>query len=369
MRSFSRWIFLALGGFASCGSDPSSPEPEPLFTPVLTRFADGSFAGSSAGSCQVPAAAIVADSLAPRRVVGSGTPQSCTPQALRVAVAQGGFITFDCGADSHTIVLDSPAKLRNDAYPDVILDGGGKITLSGGKSSRILYLNTCDRAQIWTTPHCQDQDHPRLVVRNLTFRDGNATAHGEDLDGGGGAIWARGGSLQVFHCRFFGNVAAGSGADVGGGAIRAFDQSRDQPIHVVNSTFGARGNGNVASNGGALSSIGVNWSIWNSLFVGNRATGTGGNPAVEGSVGGGSGGAVYNDGNTLTLSVCGSVMEGNEVRAYGAAIFFVSNNHDGMLRIRDSRISGNLGGSWHVLPGIAMHEDTRREIVGSVLEN
>ena len=369
MRSTSPWLVLALGWLASCGSDPSSPEPEPLFTPVLTPFADGSFAGASAGRCQVPAAAIVADSTAPRRVVGTGTPGSCTPQALRNAVAQGGYITFHCGVDSHTIVMDSPAKLRNDAHPDVILDGGGRITLSGGNSSRILYLNTCDRAQVWTTSHCQDQDHPRLVVRNLTFRDGNATASGEDLEGGGGAIWARGGSLQVFHCRFFGNVAAGAGADVGGGAIRAFDQSRDQPIHVVNSTFGSDVEGNVASNGGALSSIGVNWSIWNSLFVGNRAIGSGGNPAQAATPGGGSGGAIYNDGNTLTLSVCGSVLERNEVNAYGAAIFFVSNNHDGTLRIRDSRISGNLGGSWHVLPGIAMHEDTRREIIGSVLEN
>lgn len=353
----------------SCASETLSPVPEPLFDPVLTPFADGSFAGAPQGRCQVPAAAVVADSSAPRRVVGSGTPGSCTAKALRDAVAQGGYITFDCGADPHTIVLDSAAKVRNDAHQDVVLDGGGRITLSGGKKTRILYMNTCDRAQVWTTPHCQDQDHPRLAVRNLVFRDGNASAQGEGIEGGGGAIWSRGGTLKVFHCRFLGNVAAGAGADVGGGAIRAFDQSRGEPIHVVNSSFGAQGDGNVASNGGALSSIGVNWSIWNSLFVGNRATGSGGNPAVEGSVGGGSGGAIYNDGNTLTLSVCGSVMERNEVRSYGAAIFFVSNNHDGTLRIRDSRISGNLGGSWHVLPGVSMHDDTRRDIAGSVLEN
>lgn len=317
----------------------------------------------------MPAEAVATDTSGPRRVVGDGTPASCTPEAFRQAVAQGGYVTFACGPDSHTIVLDRPAKVRNDAHPDVVIDGGGRITLSGGGVSRILYMNTCDPAQVWTTSHCQDQDHPRLVVRNLTFRDGDATDSGEGLAGGGGAIWARGGTLKVFHCRFFGNVAAPTGADVGGGAIRAFDQSRDAPLHVVNSTFGADGAGNAASNGGAISSIGVNWSIWNSLFVGNRALGSGGNPAQTGSSGGGSGGAIYNDGNTLTLSLCGSVLERNEVRAFGAAIFFVSNNHDGTLRLRDSRISGNRGGSWHALPGVSMHEDTRREIVGSVLEH
>lgn len=369
MRSIVSGNLVGICLLASCASDPASPTPEPLFEPLLTPFADGSYAGAPGGRCLVPSAALAEVPGAPSRVVGSGTPGSCTPDAFRAAVALGGLVTFDCGASPHTIVLDAPAKVVNDAYPDVVLDGQGKITLSGGKSSRILYMNTCDRAQVWTTSHCQDQDHPRLVVKNLTFRDGDASSHGEDLEGGGGAIWSRGGSLKVFHCRFYGNVAAGVGADVGGGAIRAFDQSRDDPVQVVNSTFGTREEGNVASNGGALSSIGVNWSIWNSEFTGNRATGTGGNPAVAGSVGGGSGGAIYNDGNTLTLSVCGSVLEANQVRAYGAAIFFVSNNHDGMLRVLDSRISGNLGGSWHALPGISMHEDTRREIVGSVLEN
>lgn len=363
------WKAFALGLLVSCGSEPSAPVPEPLHVPVPTRFADGTFAGAPEGRCLVPAAAIAADTSGPRRVVGTGTRGSCSAEALRTAVASGGFITFDCGPDTHTIVLDQPLKVRNDAHPEVVLDGGGRITLSGGKTTRILYMNTCDRAQAWTTSHCQDQDHPRLVVRNLTFRDGDATDSGVGIEGGGGAIWARGGTLKIFHCRFFGNVAAGTGADVGGGAVRAFDQSRDEPLHVVNSTFGSVGDGNAASNGGALSSIGVNWSIWNSLFQGNRATGAGGNPAQGGTPGGGSGGAIYNDGNTLTLSVCGSVLERNEVKAFGAAIFFVSNNHDGTLRIRDSRVSGNLGGSWHVLPGIAMHDDTRREIVGSVLEN
>ena len=39
----------------------------------------------------------------------------------------------------------------------VVLDGGGLVTLSGGGRRRILYMDTCDQAQVWTTSHCQNQ--------------------------------------------------------------------------------------------------------------------------------------------------------------------------------------------------------------------
>jgi len=86
----------------------------------------------------------------------------------------------------------------------VVLDGRGKVTLSGGGQRRILYQNTCDRQQTWTTSHCDDQATPRLTVQNLRLVDGNAT--GETLDGGGGgAIFARGGRLRILRSTFTGN--------------------------------------------------------------------------------------------------------------------------------------------------------------------
>lgn len=85
--------------------------------------------------------------------------------------------------------------------------------------------------------------------------------------------------------------------------------------------------------------------------------------------GGGSGGAIYNDGNTMTLSVFGSKIELNEVNAYGSAIFFVSNDHSGNIKIRDSNITNNIGGSWYpVYPQISMNSDTRIEVENSVIE-
>jgi hypothetical protein len=333
----------------------------------LTNFADGPAAGNPDGGCSVPSEATPVDTSQADNVVGNGTPSSCTADAFIDAVARGGLIRFDCGPDPITITLDRPAKVRNDASDDVVIDGGGKVTLSGGGSSRILYMNTCDQNQAWTTSHCDNQETPRLTLQNLTFADANSES--EDEFDGGGAIWVRGGRFKVINSRFFGNRCAATGPDVGGGALRVFSQFDGQPVWVVNSTFGgADGLGNVCSNGGALSSIHVSWNVINSVLTHNRAVGNGGNPAEAGTPGGGSGGAIYNDGNTMTLSVCGTRIEHNEVNAYGSAIFFVSNDHTGSLVIEDSIIRDNNGGGWNVLPGISMHEDTERETIDSIIE-
>src|SRR5690606_22449486 len=207
------------------------------------------------------------------------------------------------------------------------------------------------------------------TVQNMTFVDGNS--RGEAEFDGGGAIWARGGRLRVINSRFFNNVCAESGPDVGGAAIRALSQHQGQPVYVVNSTFGgAEGLGNTCSNGGGLSSIGVSWTVINSLFSHNRAIGSGGNPAEAGTPGGGSGGASYNGGNTMTLALCGTVIEPNGVNTHGRAILFVSNDHSGNVRIDRSVIARNVGGSWYTqLPQISAHDDTRIEVIDSTVED
>jgi len=325
-------------------------------------------AGNPDGKYSIPVEATPEDITAPDQVVGNGTPESCTCDAFAAAVAKGGKIVFDCGPDPFTIKMERPAKVFNDANPDIVIDGGGLVTLSGDGKTRILYMNTCDQNQNWTTSHCQNQDHPRLTVQNLTFADGNSTSESE-YDGGG-SVWVRGGSFKIVNCRFFNNVCASTGPDVGGGAVRVFSQYNNQPVFVVNSTFGgAEGYGNVGSNGGAISSIGVSWTIINSLFSHNKGIGNGGNPAHDNTPGGGSGGAIYNDGNTMTLSLLGSKIEKNEVNAYGSAIFFVTNDHSGDVKIYDSVIQDNIGGSWYpIYPAISMHSDTKIEVKNSAIE-
>ena len=326
---------------------------------------DGPAAGNPDGDCDVPAEAGPEDVSNPTTVVGDGTPESCTEQAVLDAVADGGVITFDCGPDPLTITLTEPAKVYNDASnPEIVIDGGGLITLSGGGTTRILYMNACDQELNWTTDHCQNQDHPRLTVQNITFADGNSK--GETEYDGGGAIWARGGRVKIVNARFFNNVCADNGPDVGGAGIRVFSQYEGLPVYVVNSTFGgADGYGNTGSNGGGISSIGVSWTIINSLFSYNSAIGCCGNPPDSGP-GGGSGGAIYNDGNEMTLRICGTLIEHNTVEAYGSAIFFVSNNHTGEIYITDSVINDNTGGSWEpAYPQLSHHDDTPVHVTNS----
>jgi len=343
------------------------PVRRDLSTPLPT---DGPPAGNPDGTCAVPPEADQADTSSPTHVVGTGTAASCTSAAFVDAVALGGIITFDCGSAPTTITLDQTAKIFNDSTPEIVIDGGNLVTLSGGGAHRILYMNTCDEAQHWTTSHCQDQDHPRLTVQNLTFVDGNST--GDDTEGGGGgAIFVRGGRVRILHSRFFRNVCDPTGPDLGGAAVRVLSQSQGLPVYVVDSTFGGGAAlGNECSNGGGLSSIGVSYTVINSLFSHNRAIGNGANPMRAGTPGGGSGGAIYNDGNTFTLTLCGVAMHDNHANEGGGAIFFVSNDRSGSLVIRDSVLRANPSDGFETsgYPGIFVLADGDPMVSGSTLE-
>ena len=307
-----------------------------------------SSASYGTGIAAVPAAGQPVSTAHPDHVIGDGSPAGCTSSAVVAAVAAGGVITFSCGPRPVTIVMTATAKVRNTST-EVVLDGGGKVTLSGGGARRILYQDTCDPAQTWSTSHCQDQATPHLVVQNLTLADGNSTGQTYD-GGGGGAIFDRGGQLTVINSKFTGNRCDSSGPDLGGAAIRALSQYQNQPVYVVSSTF----TGGVCSNGGALSSIGVSWTVLNDIMTGNQAIGDGANPAKSGTPGGGSGGAIYNDGDTYTLTIDGSVISGNSAREGGGAVFYVSNDHTGTMSIDNSRLTSNPNAGFQTsgFPGI-----------------
>ena len=71
----------------------------------------------------------------------------------------------------------------------------------------------------------------------------------------------------------------------------------------------------------------------------------------------------------MTLSLCGTRIERNEVNAYGSAIFFVSNDHSGNIVIDRSVITGNVGGSWYpTYPQISNHDDTPISVTDSTIE-
>ncbi len=338
----------------------------PLYLPAIIGTETGV---ESPTSCSIPGEAREENTSQPDHIIGDGTPESCTSSSVVNAVAQGGIITFNCGPQLHTIVMKETAKVVNDTGPKIVLDGGGKITLSGGGVRRILYMNTCDPDQKWTTPHCQDQDHPRLTVQNLTFVDADSSSEHE-YDGGG-AIWVRGGRFKIVNSTFKRNTCASTGPDVGGAAVRVFSQYQNLPVYVVNSIFGgSSADANVCSNGGALSSIGVSYTVLNSRMTHNRAIGWGANPSQPNSPGGGSGGAIYNDGNTFTLNVCGTEISNNHAKEGGGAIFFVSNNRTGSLIIENSILQNNPSEGFETsgYPGIFYLGSGPPQISSSTLE-
>lgn len=273
---------------------------------------DGAVPEPPGALCDSPVALV--DTSSPDHVIGDGTPQSCTEEALAAAVADGGIITFSCGGDPFTLTVTAPLV----ATDDTVIDGGGLITLSGANSTRILMLDSGF-----------DVDTPLLTVQRLTFRDGQSQAGGDDTAVGGGAIYRDGGSLTIIDSTFMNNHAPATGQDVAGGAVYGFGGGA---ITVAGSVFV----GNEASNGGAIGALQSDLTILNTTLSDNAATGSGGNPGD-----GGTGGAIYQDGVDERTVVCGSQLTDNHAGAIGGALFRVSNTHDGTFAMDRTTVSHN----------------------------
>jgi hypothetical protein len=296
------------------------------------------------------------DTSRPDRVIGNGTPASCTSAAVVLAVAKGGITTFNCGKKAVTILMTATANVAKTEHL-VVLDGGGLVTLSGGGVRRILFSDTCAGTQ--STGDCISQPYPQIVVQDITFKDGFDGTHQATCTAnapqcwyggvdGGGAIYAEGGQFKAVKAGFSDNQCYSSGPDLGGGAIRVLAQYQNLPVYITSDTF----NGNHCSNGGALSGISVQWDVLNSVFTNNEATGWGANPAASGTPGGGNGGAIYNDGADYQTLIAGTTMSGNTAREGGGAIFYVVDHGSGGLTLNESQLHGNPSGEFQTSPGI-----------------
>jgi hypothetical protein len=349
-----RSLGIVLGGLAGAGALAA--------TATVGAAAADNPAGKAIGR---PAGRGVSTS-APNHVIGNGTPAGCTSAAVVAAVALGGAITFNCGPKPVTIVLTATAKVVNTSH-QVVLDGGGKVTLSGGGKIRILYMNTCDAKQKFITNDCWEQQWPQLIVRNMTFENGYSStqqAGTSTYGGGGGAIYDQGGQLQVINSTFTGNRCYQYGPDLGGGAIRAYGMFMGTPVYISSDTF----TNNSCSNGGALSGLYANFNVVDSLMTGNAAIGWGANPAASGTLGGGSGGAIYTDGDSYNLTVYGTTITGNGAREGGGGIFYVVNAGGGTLRIEYSTMKRNPSGQFQNFPGTfdsVNGQDTQPVVVSS----
>jgi hypothetical protein len=312
--------------------------------------------GNPNGHVYVPPPGRAVNTSHPNHVIGHGTPASCTSAAVVRAVAAGGIITFNCGSQPVTIVMKQTAVVIKTRHL-VVLDGGGKVTLGGAGQRRILFSDTCQGT--WSTDDCVNQPYPQVVVQNITFEDGYNGTHqatctqnepacwygGVD---GGGAIYVEGGQFKAVNAQFIDNGCYRFGPDLGGGAIRALAQYKNRPVYITDDTF----RGGRCSNGAALSSISVQWNVLNSVFTGNKAVGWGANPASSGTPGGGSGGAIYNDGDDYNLLIAGTIMQNNTAREGGGAIFYVVDSGWGKLTLKYSHLHHNPSGEFQTAPGV-----------------
>ncbi len=301
-------LLVTLAATASCGGHGSAAIGGTGASATTgTAGAGGSDSSSTTGTggavsppaptCTAPIQP--ADTSSPDAVVGKGTAASCTEAALASALAKGGVVTFDCGAAPVTITVTAEQAVEK----DTVIDGGGRVTLSGGGKTRILHL-----VSAWNVTT------PKLTVQHLAFTGGFTTdvANTKATTQGGAAIFRDGGSLDVIDCQFSGNQCASTGQDVSGGAVTS--QGVGDTV-IVGSTFV----NNSGSNGGAVGNLGNGLTVANCTFDGNSATGTMGNPGN-----GGDGGAIVFDGSMTKMSICGSTFTKNHANAQGGALFRVA---------------------------------------------
>ena len=318
-------------------------------------------AGNPYGSCTtltLPSEAKAVDTGHPTTVVGNGTAASCTFSELNAAVNAGGIITFDCGPGLVTIPVTAtltPPMSTGSTPVAVVIDGGNKITLDGGGAVRIMS---------WLHPTWRTSQDT-LTLQHIRLQNGKTTptqaipacppsggisntmcSTGFD-DGEGGALNMQDGNLRVIDCIFANNQAALLGPDTGGGAL--YLVGTGAPSYVAQSTF----QNNKAANAGAIGMLWAGAFIYDSLFDGNSAVGTGANNNDatqctcmnngQNEIGsGGNGGAIYKDGGDgVNLTVCGDQIQNNSANEFGAGIFLTADGSSAQIIIDDSVLKNN----------------------------
>ena len=184
------------------------------------------------------------------------------------------------------------------------LDITDEVSITGkSQAETIIDAGGTDRIfQVLTNGITLSPSNPgKLTLENLTLRNGSS--------GSGGAI-AVTGILNVKNVAFFGNTASDSG-----GAIYAPDSLNINSINLSDSTFEK----NTAGFGGAI-------------YLNHDATLKG--LSLTQNTASKNGGAIYNEGNTVTLET--SVLTGNISRGDGGAIYSF-----GSLSVTSSSLTDN----------------------------
>jgi hypothetical protein len=248
----------------------------------------------------------------------------CTEADLRIALSEGGTVTFLCSGAitvTNTIVIST----------NVVLDGTGQSpNLSGGNAVRIFRVN----------------QGVSFTVKNLTLAGGADTgASGTNGTAGasasGGAIFNDGGTVTLVDCQVSTNRAAGGNGGNG--------------VAQLNGDGGDGGNGGSAR-GGAIFNNGGSVLLTNCVLAGNSASSGDGGNGADGSMGifgtrgggggnggGASGGSIFNtSGGTVVAYDC--TFSGNRASGAGGGLGGAGNGlrPDGANGVPGSGLSGGI---------------------------
>ena len=226
---------------------------------------------------------------------------------MRAAVVAGGKIAFNCGAAPKTITFTS--FMQSDK--DFDLDGGDKVVLSGGKTTRLF--------NGWSGKV--------MTFRNMTIRDGyvNANSQGAGNNDGSGAIHTnfRGGIIAE-NVQFLDNVSVNGKSERHGGAV----STHESPVAIFyNSVF----KGNSGHLGSAINNLLTNLQVINSSVLNNTLDQEGFGGAIYSDGGQGAISGVYpgaaNYLSNGTIDVCGSVLDSNR-GGYTGALYTCGYSND-----------------------------------------
>jgi predicted outer membrane repeat protein len=197
----------------------------------------------------------------------------------------GGTITFTCGPA--TIILSSQLPLITKT---VTINGGNNITVSGGNTTRILFVNTGGN----------------LTLQNLTLTNGLA-------GNPGGAVYVASSTFNATNV----TIKDSTSTDEGGGLY-----ANNATVNLTNVTLQKN---HANTNGGGIYNSNSTFVLNNVSFIENTADDNGG--------------GVY---NTSSLTISNSTLSGNSAVTGGGI-----QNEGGTLTLTNVTISGNgsLGGA------------------------
>ena len=222
-----------------------------------------------------------------------GTHGLLTLSASCAMVGPGsGLLTVDANGGIRPLTVDDGDTVT---FQNVVITG---LRLTGGNANGVAFTDDTRGGGLFCQEHLQ--------LHDVTIENNSANGFG------GGLALSTGADAWIQRCQILSNVAGGSG---GGGGMRL---NANSSVHIVDTIFRgnhATGNQTVSGGGAILTKAGLELTLMNCLFQGNRSNSRGGalrlendaklvNCSLQGNATAVDGGAIYVNSAAPTLQNC-----------------------------------------------------------------